>query len=624
MDDFRKRFPESAVFTASARIINSDETDRFVAKASLQPLKGLLPSWVNPEDNPDLLYIASNGAAAGLCNRNGDAIDPETAVRVHRSAASKFISIEHDRENVVGVVLYPGLTRFGTNEPITDEQAAQLKEPFNLAFAGALWKVIDGRLARYIRKVDGALDEDALSISWEILISEWCIGVGSKNAWDCRRVLPGDPQFDDLVPRLKAKGGSGKSLAGEDIFRIITGDAIILGYSIVAAPAAEVKGILPIVAAPVAAQPVAAEPASAGTATQAALEPTLQTVEPLPLADGTYSALRYGYTLEIGGKEYATKDGVRCGRDAALKLDVTVSGAGGQVTFSYAPVATSSASTDTPATSDTTPAATPLAAPTPPPPAVPAQGLLESLATEKIITPTESRVTPHNAPMKIESFDQLIAQWSELSKQDAAVAVASIEAFRASFDKANEKYLSDLNAQTDLAKSLEQAKASAEAKAAELEASLAKVNTQLTALQTAAVAAEQDRKFQERMASFDEEYTLDDEDRQILASDIKVLSDEAFAAYQKKCAKLMCAKKKGVASASVTPAAVVVPAAAAITQAFASVTETPGQAVVPPGQMAKDATLSDEMDEAFGSAIRVGGKTIKDRRAEKAAKAPKE
>jgi hypothetical protein len=39
------------------------------------------------------------------------------------------------------------------------------------------------------------------------------------------------------------------------------------------------------------------------------------TVDPLPLKDGVYDSLRYGYSLEINGHEYKTKGGVRCGRE---------------------------------------------------------------------------------------------------------------------------------------------------------------------------------------------------------------------------------------------------------------------------------------------------------------------
>jgi hypothetical protein len=38
------------------------------------------------------------------------------------------------------------------------------------------------------------------------------------------------------------------------------------------------------------------------------------TKEPVPLEDGTYKGLRYGYTLEIGTDKFATREGIRCTR----------------------------------------------------------------------------------------------------------------------------------------------------------------------------------------------------------------------------------------------------------------------------------------------------------------------
>lgn len=621
MDQLRKRYPESAIFVATAKVVNPDETDRFVAKASLAPLRGLLPAHVNPQDKPDLLFISSNGAVAGLANRNGDSVSAETAVAIHRTAEWKFISVDHSRDDVKGVVLFPGLTAFGTNEPITEQQALDLKAPFNMAFVGALWKVIDGKLTKYIRRMNGDLDEDALSVSWEILFDQFDIGIGSRNLWDARIVRKGDPEFDDMVPRLKGKGGNGKNIAGEDIFRIIKGDAIILGYSIVTNPAAEVHGILPLVAAepaPAPAAPVAAE--SVGPAHDC------ETLEPLPLADGNYTGIRHGYSLEIDGKEYATKAGLRCTRESAFKVNVSVEQ--GRAKVAYTTAGSAASDTVAPVVETTAEAASaevvaPVAATPDQPVAAAAPETTQptpsqATAAEKIITPAETRVTPNNAPMKIESVEQLTTLWPELRKEES---VASIASFVSALQKANEQHAADVTAQKGIAQSLEQAKAAAELRANELQTSLAQVQKQVEDLRTAAVAAEDNRKFQERMASFDEQYALDDEDRQLIASDIKGLNDEAFAAFQKKCAKLMGAKKKGAATASAAVVAAVT--ATTVTQAIASVTEIAGQGVVPPGKVVTDSNLAAEAEEAFAGTIKINGKSVKEHRAAKATKAAK-
>lgn len=39
------------------------------------------------------------------------------------------------------------------------------------------------------------------------------------------------------------------------------------------------------------------------------------TKDPIPLPDGQYKALRYGYAIEIDGKVFETRQGVRCTRE---------------------------------------------------------------------------------------------------------------------------------------------------------------------------------------------------------------------------------------------------------------------------------------------------------------------
>lgn len=559
----------TATFTSTARVIDPSEKDRFVAKASLAPLRGLLPEYVRPEENPDLLYLAADGAVAGLCNLNDDSISGSTALAIYRSCASKYISMDHSRDKVVGVILYPGLSRYGTSEPLTEEQAAALNEPFNISFAGVLWKVVAGQLATFIRRMGDSLDDDRLSFSWEITFSRYSIGIGSRNLWDARVVNPEDPEFGMLDKRLRARGGDGKTEDGQRLFRIISDDAILLGFSIVANPAASVKGILPITES--------ARPAVVDTP-----------VEPTAIAPAQVTAVEVIST----------------------------------------PAAESTNAITTPANVTAVEPAVEVA-----PAAI--QGAASAIETaplaETFITPAETRVTPNTATtMDIKSIAQLKDQWSEIRKLESS---ASVEAFVDAFQKANDQHLADLNAQKDLATTLTESKAAAEKRATELETSLAEVRKQLEDLKNAALAAEQNAKFQERMAALDEAFNLDNEDRELLAPEVRLCADDAaFAAFKKKQDKLMDGKKKGKmkkdcdddmdadgkkkAKASITADTVVA--------AVASITPIAGQTTIPPGQVQVDTNLSDEMEAAFGSAIKIDGKTVAARKAEKAATAPKE
>lgn len=242
MDLSKYRF--KATFASDAVIAKITGDERRVATASLAPLRSLLPPDIDPANNPDLLYISANGAVAGLCNKNHDAVSNETALQIHASCRNKYINVDHEKGDVVGVILYPGLSRFGTNEPLTEEEAALLQEPFNMSFAGVLWRSVNPMIANYIAKQSDT-DKEQLSMSWEILFNNYNIGVGSRNLFEAKVVKAEDPSFAVYDKKLYANGGTGKDDKGQEVYRIITGEAIILGYSIVRNPAAEVKGILP-------------------------------------------------------------------------------------------------------------------------------------------------------------------------------------------------------------------------------------------------------------------------------------------------------------------------------------------------------------------------------------------
>ena len=454
-------------FTASARVVSPSNQDRFVAKASIDALKGLLPAGIRPEENPDLLYIAADGAVAGMVNKNGDSVTAETALAINHTAKHKFISTEHDRDSVVGFILDSALTRFGTSEPITPAEAAILKEPFNMSIVGALWKAVNPMLSKYLTMNDDSLGSEAMSLSWEIAFQEYDIGMGSKNLFDAKIIASDDQNFGAYSKLLTCNGGNGRANNGQPLFRIIKGSPVILGYSIVSNPAAEVKGILPITQSAVIeitpAQPAVAENILENPADSAPAEETVASdnqpreKEPEPL-------------LAAASKDFSQK------------------------------------------------------------------------SQEKNITPANPRVTLNRPnPMDIKTISDIEQNWAEICKMEAKASVALIQE---AINKGSEEYVARIEAEKNLLKNAEEAKASAEKRSAELELSIAEVRKQLEELTQRAQASELAAKYQERMASFEEEFELDDEDRQLIASDIRELSDEAFAAYAKKCKKLMSGKAK--------------------------------------------------------------------------------
>lgn len=533
-----------STFTAQARLVSPSDQDRFVAKASIDALKGLLPVGIRPEENPDLLYIAADGAVAGMVNRNGDAVSTETALAVNHTAKHKFISTEHDRDSVVGFVLDSAFTKFGTSEPITSEVAAKLKEPFNMAIVGALWKAVNPMLSKYLQMADDSVGSDALSLSWEIGFTEYDIGMGSKNLFDAKIISSDDQNFAAYDKLLTCNGGNGRANNGQLLFRIIKGSPVILGYSIVANPAAEVKGILPITKS-TEAENIPENPDNTVPAAVTTIDPNepkeaivsspgeeaaasvneLRMKEPVSLPDGEYTAIRYGYVIELSDGKSAratilgTDQGVRNTREGASNETVEIKG--GRVFIApRQPLLIDGVAPSVSAASKN----------------------ISEKSQEKNITFPNPRVTLNRPkPMDIKTISDIEQNWAEICKMEATASVALIQE---AIKKGSEEYVAKIEAEKNLVKLAEEAKASAEKRASELETSIAELRKELDEIKQRAVAAEKASKYQERMASFEEQFDLDDEDRQIIASDIRDLSDEGFEAYAKKAKKLMSGKFK--------------------------------------------------------------------------------
>lgn len=589
-----EKYPYRATFTSFAKIVNPSEQDRFVAKAALAPLRALLPPDIDPEKDTDLLWIAADGATGGLKNRNDDALSGPTAIAVHRTAKNKYISTDHDRGKVIGVVLYPGLSRFGTNEPLTDEQAAASNEPFNMSFAGVLWRLIDPMTTKYLSNVGGVQSEDALSMSWEIAFERFDCAVAhtpeSENVFDADIIPDTDPRFQSYSKLLRANGGDGKDARGHSVFRVISGDPVILGYSVVARPAALVKGILPIEKL---ADPVASTlPAEALTFLENEPESGM------------------GYHL----CDVTMKDGAIHANVVVLNRRILPS----QIDVTQV-----------------------------------ASVALHKKSDEKNITQEKACVTqPTIKAMKISiaSVEDLSAKWDEVSKLPKEEALASIQGFVDAINDGAKTFIKEKETLEALVREKEQVEAAAAKQVEKVQAEVKKLREELAEERATREQGEAAAKFTERMASFDTEYELDDEDRKFLAADIKDLDDDSFAAYSSKCKKLMAAKSKSKKAPPFVKkddddkddkskalfndsskksksddddgdddadAAAKAALAAQAKEALASVVEDKTQAKLPNSQVVVDATVQDQMAAAFGASFKIDGKTVAERKSKK-------
>ncbi len=247
MDPFD--LPYKTTFAAQIKAIEPSEQELKETKASLTDLKALLPAGIDPEDNPQLLYIAANLYVAGMVNLNDDGVDIETSLASYSGFEKQQLNIEHDRKRIAGYILHAGLSEFGTDRLITADEARASGQPFNICVVAVLWKVANRELCAYLEEASNPIHPDykTLSLSFEVGFSSYNIGVmEDRMIANAKRIItPADADYQDVSKRLRANGGSGKLSAdgSENLYQILSGTFLPLGGGIVTMPAAAVKGI---------------------------------------------------------------------------------------------------------------------------------------------------------------------------------------------------------------------------------------------------------------------------------------------------------------------------------------------------------------------------------------------
>ena len=98
-----KEFKYKTIFSSQIKPIVSEDRDKYLAKGS-EKLKKLLPE-IDLERNHDLLPICFEAFNINFFNKNRDGLDSETAIKLYKTFAYKFLDADHKRSNIIGVIL---------------------------------------------------------------------------------------------------------------------------------------------------------------------------------------------------------------------------------------------------------------------------------------------------------------------------------------------------------------------------------------------------------------------------------------------------------------------------------------------------------------------------------------
>jgi len=231
------------------KAVSMDKEDlQYIAKASADKLKNLLPKDFDFESSYDILGVAFNAYTPNLGNKNGHMISGEKGIAIAKSFKGKYINIEHERKNVVGCITDYAFSSFPDDQPIAEATARELASEgkvFNVVLSGIVWRAVNPDFADAVSEAGDASSDKfgSISASWEVAFKEFNIAKGSKYLKECE-IVDGEA-VNELKGRLKTFGGNGADENGEPVYLNLTGETILsLGIGLTETPAAEVKGII--------------------------------------------------------------------------------------------------------------------------------------------------------------------------------------------------------------------------------------------------------------------------------------------------------------------------------------------------------------------------------------------
>ena len=233
------------IFSSILKSVITEEKNKFLAKASLEELRSFIPD-IDPR-NIDLLPFSTDAYVANHVNLNGSVVDTKSAIETASLFRYKFVNIEHDRKIIVAVILNVGFSEFGSNKPLTEEEASKLNTPFNVTVGGVIWKKASGSLSDLIEESNDKTSPNYMKISssYEMGYDDYAVAVLNKNDRSLAnaKIITDPDEIAKIEDKLQVNGGDGKLDENTNLAILLKGDIIPLGIAFTTSPAAAVKGV---------------------------------------------------------------------------------------------------------------------------------------------------------------------------------------------------------------------------------------------------------------------------------------------------------------------------------------------------------------------------------------------
>jgi len=241
-----KDYKYKTIFSSEIKPLISEEKDKYLAMASLVNVGEFIPD-IDTTDNMDLLPVAFNACVVNRVNKNGDVISTATALDICKNFINKPINIEHNRANIVGVILTAGFSEFGTDKVLAEDEIKDMSAPFNITLGGVIWRVVNRDLSEMIEESSDPTSERYMDISasWELGFSDFnlvTLPKGEKNT-ENGEIIADEKEIEEMLKYLKSYGGKGCIDDSTCVYRQVIGDIFALGIGLTESPAADVEGI---------------------------------------------------------------------------------------------------------------------------------------------------------------------------------------------------------------------------------------------------------------------------------------------------------------------------------------------------------------------------------------------